>query len=614
MDPSSMSDEAVFAAMQGWANIGIEDARAILDNCSLAVHFVDSEGTIIYANRAELECMGYTAEEYLGRNITEFHACRETIGDIFSRLKRKETLLNYEAELQCKDGTRKVVQINSNVYWRNGEFVHTRCFTRDITDLKGAQLRLLEEQRLGLEAAEEFKRKQNDFIDMLCHELRNPLNGVLGLLACVREEMEGLREAIRRKDMVESEHRVDYASQFLAHIDECAQHQRVIMDDVLSLSRLETNEPSVANHTTFDPRLTLKSAINMFNGMSRMKNLQFQMNTDEVPQGAEGLVVADENRLKQILINLISNAVKYSRDRGRVTVTLRRLTKQPQGGDNVGALDEHVYLEGSVQDNGVGITEEEQALLFDPFANLKRKRVLEYGGSGLGLRITKELVTLMHGSISVRSKVGEGSVFTFVVRCGLPKPGEGGIAASWADDASLTTEALSTGMHGSEAAETLIKEAEERVQREVSETTMATNRRPRVLVCEDNHINQMVLSRFLERRGIEYVVAPSGEDALRLYHESLNENGGPPDHRQPFDLVFMDIELPGMNGIEATMQIRKIEEENDGKRRVPVVCMSGYTRSEYKLMAFGVGMNDYISKPFSRDKVYQLIDHYVTPS
>jgi PAS domain S-box-containing protein len=539
MDPSSMSDEAVFAAMQGWANIGLEDARAILDNCSLAVHFVDAEGTIIYANRAELECLGYTAEEYLGRNITEFHACRETIGDIFARLKRKETLLNYEAELQCKDGTRKVVQINSNVYWRNGEFVHTRCFTRDITDLKRAQLRLLEEQRLRLEEAEEFKRKQNDFIDMLCHELRNPLNGVLGLLACVREEMEGLREAIRRKDMVESEHRVDYASQFLAHIDECAQHQRVIMDDVLSLSRLEMNEPSVANHTTFNPRRTLKSAINMFNGMSRMKNLQFQMNTDEVPQGAEGLVVTDENRLKQILINLISNAVKYSRDRGRVTVALRRLTKQPQGDDNIGALDEHVYLEGSVQDNGVGIAEEEQALLFDPFANLKRKRVLEYGGSGLGLRITKELVTLMHGSISVRSKVGEGSVFTFVVRCGLPKPGEGGIAASWADDASLTTEAASAGMHGSEAAEILIREAEERVQREVSETTMATNRRPRVLVCEDNHINQMVLSRFLERRGIEYVVAPSGEDALRLYHESLNENGGPPDHRQPFDLVFM---------------------------------------------------------------------------
>ncbi|ELR13520.1 ATPase/histidine kinase/DNA gyrase B/HSP90 domain containing protein [Acanthamoeba castellanii str. Neff] len=609
MDAGSISA----AALPGWANVGLEDARAILDNCSVAVHFVDANGTIIYANKAELDCLGYTAEEYLGRNITDFHACRETINDIFDRLKRQETLLNYEAELACKDGTRKVLQINSNVYWHNGEFVHTRCFSRDITDLKRAQLRLLEEQRLRLEEAEEYKRKQNDFIDMLCHELRNPLNGVLGLLACVREEMAGLRGAIREKDLVAAEHKAKYAAQFLAHIDECAQHQRVIMDDVLNLSRLETTNLGTAGHTTFDPRHTLESVVNMYNGMARMKHLQLLTNTDRVPPGAEGLVIADENRLKQILINLISNALKYSRDRGRVTITLRTKQKQVGGdgdGDGDGDDDQWVYLEGSVEDNGVGITDDAQALLFAPFAKLKRKRVLEYGGSGLGLRITKELVELMHGSISVRSAIGEGSVFTFVVRCGRPRPGT--TAATLSDVRS------SAGIHGREAAEALIKEAEERVQREASgATTAAQLRRPRVLVCEDNQINQMVLSRFLERRGIEYVVAPSGEDALRLYRDSLadKDDGGPPDQRRPFDLVFMDIELPGMNGIEATLQIRKVEEEHaGGKRRVPVVCMSGYTRSEYKLMAFGVGMNDYISKPFSKDKVYQLIDHYVLPS
>jgi hypothetical protein len=258
---------------------------------------------------------------------------------------------------------------------------------------------------------------------------------------------------------------------------------------------------------------------------------------DQVPPGAEGLVTADENRHKQILINLISNALKYSRDRGRVTITLRRYTEQKQvDGDGDGDDDRWVYLEGSVEDTGVGITEDEQALLFTPFANLKRKRVLEYGGSGLGLRITKELVEHMHGSISVRSAVGEGSVFTFVVRCGRPRPGATATAATQSDGRS------SASINGREAAEALIKETEERVQREASEaTTAAQLRRPRVLVCEDNQINQMVLSRFLERRGIEYVVAPSGEDALRLYRESLADNfdGGLPGQRRPFDLVFM---------------------------------------------------------------------------
>lgn len=149
--------------------------------------------------------LGYTREEYLGRNIMEFHVLQDTIGDIFDRLNRGQTLLNYEvsllhthiiscffsevvvecstwctngvsivqAELRCKDGSTKTVQINSNVYWgRQGEFVHTRCFTRDITELKRAQLRLLEEQKMRLAEAEEFRRKQSDFIDMLCHEVR----------------------------------------------------------------------------------------------------------------------------------------------------------------------------------------------------------------------------------------------------------------------------------------------------------------------------------------------------------------------------------------------------------------------------------------------------------
>jgi CheY-like chemotaxis protein len=358
------------------------------------------------------------------------------------------------------------------------------------------------------------------------------LNGVLGLLACMREEIEGLRHAILKKDLITSEHKVEYASQFLAHIDECAQHQRVVMDDVLSLSRLETKDLSEVN-TTFDPRRTLESAVNMFDGMVRMKHLRFQMDTEGVPSGAEGLVVADENRLKQILINLLSNSVKCSRERGCITVALRRFSKPLE--DDADQGDGYVYLEGSVTDRGLGISKEEQTLLFQgaPFANLKRKRVLEYGraGSGLGLRITKELVDLMHGTISVRSKIGEGSVFTFVVRCGLPKLGA--VATRSANDCNESQ----TAMQGSEAAETLIREAEERVHCEALDSTSSMpSRRPRVLVCEDNHINQMVLSRVLEQRNIEYAVASSGEKALRLYRDSLAHTDG---RQLPFDIVFM---------------------------------------------------------------------------
>lgn len=131
-----------------------QDLQDFFDNASMGLHWVAADGTILRANRAELELLGYKADEYVGRHIAEFHADEDVIADILQRLTRGETLYNYEARLKCKDGSIRYVMINSNVLWRDGEFVHTRCFTRDITDHKRTARRLLTEHAVARVLAE----------------------------------------------------------------------------------------------------------------------------------------------------------------------------------------------------------------------------------------------------------------------------------------------------------------------------------------------------------------------------------------------------------------------------------------------------------------------------
>lgn len=348
----------------------------------------------------------------------------------------------------------------------------------------------------------------------------------------MREEIDGLKQALKNHDYKTAAEKAEATTQMLDHVDECAQHQRVIMDDVLNLSRLETketNDPS-AEETTFDPRNTIDSVLKMFAGTIHLKRLQISVDTSDLSSGTR--VMADENRFKQILINIISNAIKFSNERGSLTLSMKTLNDREGG---------HTYLETSVRDTGIGISEHEQALLFTPFSAQKRKRVQEYGGSGLGLRITRQIIDLMHGALSVKSKLGEGTTVTFRVRCEqVPtKECEQQRSVSHSPSASVplvgSSSLDSKHAHGSNSTTMNVSEQQGLSGEVIEVEKLLAQQRDtplRVLVCEDNLINQKVISRFLKIRQMDHLVAGSAEEAIRIYGESLS-NGA------PLDMIFM---------------------------------------------------------------------------
>src|SRR5215207_7807592 len=205
-----------------------------IENASVGLHWVGADGTILWANQAELDLLGYAREEYIGREIIEFHADQDVIKDILRRLANRETLHNYEARLSCKDGSVRLVLINSNVMWEGDRFVHTRCFTRDITERKRAEeeLReskrqleeLLEREQSARAEAEQANRLKDEFLATVSHELRTPLTAILGWAHLLR---------VKRFDEVST-------ANALETIERNAHAQSQLIDDLLDVSRIIT--------------------------------------------------------------------------------------------------------------------------------------------------------------------------------------------------------------------------------------------------------------------------------------------------------------------------------------------------------------------------------------
>jgi PAS domain S-box-containing protein len=357
------------------------DFEDFFENASMGLHWVAGDGTILRANRTELQMLGYEPDEYVGHNIAEFHADPEAIRDILERLGRGETLLDYEAQMRCKDGSLRHVLINSNVRFREGRFVHTRCLTRDVTERYRAE----REMRRLKDEAEAASQAKSEFLAVVSHELRTPLNAVIGYGELLSDEIVGkLNETQRRH---------------LARITASAGYLLELIDQILSLSKVEADREEVAAD-----RVELKAfadqAAALFVPLATRKGLALKVEVDP----AAGVIETDRAKLRQILLNLLSNAVKFT-ERGSVTLRVWR-----------DAGSAAVYL--SVADTGPGIAPEHWDTIFDPFTQVDQSRTRREGGTGLGLTVSRRFSALLGGEVTVESAPGEGATFT--VR--LPTP------------------------------------------------------------------------------------------------------------------------------------------------------------------------------------------------
>jgi CheY-like chemotaxis protein len=325
-----------------------------------------------------------------------------------------------------------------------------------------------------------------------------------------------------------------------------------VVNDVLDFSRIDAGRLSL-EVSDFEPRKTVAEAIELLKPEAQAKGLVVRAETDaDVPFTVAG----DAGRLRQVLVNLLGNAVRFT-PAGEVSVHLAL----------DGSSGDEIVLRLTVSDTGIGITPDALERIFEPFVQAETSTASRYGGSGLGLAICRQLVDLMGGRIEARSEPGRGSAFLFTVR--VSRPG------------SVTAGAAGEDGDGVEGA------------------PLVRRWSGRVLVAEDNAVNQLVIVRQLEARGLSADVAASGVEAVDAWA------------RIPYDLVLMDCRMPDMDGYEATREIRRRE---DGGRRTPIVAMTADALPEYRQRSLDAGMDVHLAKPVGARDLDSVLDRFVPSS
>ncbi|SOD13956.1 PAS domain-containing sensor histidine kinase [Pedobacter xixiisoli] len=336
----------------------VDELSDFFENAAVPLHWVDAKGIIIWANQAELDALGYSRTEYIGFPISDFHADPATIQDILTRLTNNETLYDYAARLKCKDGSIKHVLINSNVLRKNGEFIHTRCFTRDVTG------KMLEDQR------------KNDFVSMVSHELKTPLTAINSYVQLL------LKNYVEKTG--------DNRLAIMLRIQAQTKKMIAMVHDFLNLARIEHGKIQL-HRQQFDLQPLVEE-------IAADAQLLTSIHTLELNNFAGISLYADRDKIGQVLINLVSNAVKYSPNGGPITI---------------GCQNEMDKVRIYVSDQGMGISPVEQQRLFQRFYRSDNEKIRHVSGFGIGLYLVSEILRQHNSQIRVESRENEGSTFFF---------------------------------------------------------------------------------------------------------------------------------------------------------------------------------------------------------
>ena len=443
------------------------------------------------------------------------------LGAVDAYLRGESQRFSSEHRVRHRDGSWRVVQCRGKVAeWndtgRPTRFIGTQT---DVTE----QSRMREELVEAKEAAETAVRARSDFLAVMSHEIRTPLNGVLGMT-----------QVMLRSDLT-------------PELQECAEAiyssgdlLLSILNDILDFSKIEAGRLTL-EHAPFDLRDSADQVIRLFAAPADQKGIALRLDyADDVPRH----VVGDSARIRQVLMNLVGNAIKFT-ETGAITVRVR-------------TTDDALVIE--VEDTGIGMSADQAARVFDAFSQADVSTTRRYGGTGLGLTVCREIVELMGGGIEVRSEPGSGS--TFVVKAPLE-------IASAPDPQPGIPDVRRSAPH-------------------------RTTRIVRVLVVEDNPVNQMVATRLLKTLHCLVDVAAHGRDGVEMAA------------RNEYDLIFMDCQMPEMDGYGATRLIRQAEART--ARRSVIVAMTANVMPEDRRRAADAGMDDFVSKPVHVDDLARQVD------
>lgn len=534
--------------------------RDLFEHLPIAYQSLDINGCWLDANQKMANLLGFESPaQLLGRGFDEF--LDDEVCDKYDATFKQFKVSHHvegELKLRTKDGKPITTLIFGRIQRDNqGRFMHTQCILIDSTERKLMEQKLLQfnidlekqvserteqlfiantakdivlvELLAAKERAEQLSKTKSQFLANMSHEIRTPMNAIIGF-----------SELALLEDMPE------VVGEYLNNINSASTSLLAILNDILDLSKLDAGRMAI-NARPFNLVELLSSLHGLLINAAQAKDLTLSIDSDQqVPQQ----LIGDSLRLRQVLINLLGNAIKFT-EQGSVslTISLQHLNNQA------------ARLLFSVKDTGIGIDPDLQNKLFLPFSQLDDGYSRNFQGTGLGLVISQELTQLMGGDINIDSCLGLGSCFSFELQ--LP-------------------------VVPSIKAQPIIAATQTASNIEIAELSDL-----RILVVEDEPLNQKLVSLVLKRYGAEIVVANNGAEALKLLEQ------------EAIDAVLMDLHMPIMNGYEATIEIRKQPQF----ATLPIIALTASVSEEAKQQCLATGMNDFIGKPFKVSELITKLKH-----
>jgi PAS domain S-box-containing protein len=518
-------------------------ARGLIEASRDPLVTINPEGKITDMNLATVNITGMEREKLIGSDFFDYFTEPQMAREVYQEVFAKGSVADSPLTLRHKDGKLTDVLFNGSVYKNDqGNVLGVVIVARDVTDQKRIATELIEARvaaELATGIAEEAKAKAESatriaedavkakqrFLSNMSHEIRTPMNAIIGFT-----------KVLLKTEFSEKQ------KEYLTAIKTSGDSLIVLINDILDLAKVDAGMMTF-EQTPFRLSASIPAMLHLFETKIQEKNLELVKQYDHnIPD----VLVGDPVRLHQIVLNLVSNAVKFT-TQGRITVGARMLDQDA----------ETVTIEFAVTDTGIGIHQSKLATVFDDFQQASSGTSRLYGGTGLGLAIVKNLVERQDGSITVKSEIGEGSTFSFI------------LSFKKTQDKAEMEPGLGVEL------ETGFKEV-------------------RILVVEDIALNQLLMKTLLEDFGFEMDVAGNGKIAL----EKMQTN--------TYDIILMDLQMPEMNGFEATAYIR-----NEMNSRVPIIALTADVTTVDVEKCKAVGMNDYISKPIDDKLLYSKIIKYL---
>ncbi len=514
-----------------------QEQQALFDAAMAGIVFV-RDRRILRCNRYLEQMLDYDPGELLGQTTRCWYPDESTFFEVGERIitaHAEQGFYSEERELQRKDGSRFWARMQAQPVDSENLSKGIAGMVIDIT----AERQALEQLQQARQLAEDAARTKADFLANMSHEIRTPMNAIMGMTHLVLQTE--LNE--RQRD-------------FLQKIQRSSKHLLGIINDVLDFSKMEVGKLSL-EHIEFNLPTLISDLTSVLETKTTEKELTLITHVDErLPEQLKG----DPLRLQQILLNFANNAVKFT-ESGEIEIRV----------DLVGTEVDKTLLKFSVRDTGIGLSPAQQRRLFRSFEQADGSTTRKYGGSGLGLAISRRLAELMGGEVGVVSQLGEGSTFWFEV----------------ALDVGSGSADMAAGKDGNELQASEL--SPEQVKRRLKGA--------RVLLVEDNPLNQEVASELLSQMGVVVEIANNGAEALQKLEAAA------------FDLVLMDMQMPVMDGLTATRKIR----QHDRLKQLPVLAMTASALPSDRSQCLQAGMNDFLAKPIEPETLWRELSRWIKP-